>query len=456
MTISAALRHTISNPPAKIAAIALLLFIAVINAIIPVTDDDLCRANPGLDLSAIVDNAYGEYIGWTGRILPTFLTYAFLSLDWLRPLFPLINGALAALVMVWLPQYHSGRTENWTLPNLVFAWLLMWLLPQSFGYSVFFWTGAIQYLWAFVLALVVLWPYKAWLFGQEGIQSAWRKAGHGVAALLLGSWMEHLAAGMIAMVTLLILYAWIRGQRMPRYLLVGYGLLIAGFVILVAAPGNYVRLGMSGTPLYEIPFTFLLLVTSFLENVVLKFAILGGILYALNRSYFNTLIKQPAARLTILFYGGLAALIAFALIGAGYDEVSSSRAFFPELFLLIPLLTLMPPMTWQRNRRSITFVAALFVMVAGLIQYFYWVMWDQNRERAGLAAEARQTGIERLAVPRYRFFGLAALPYKQGINFGPVFGVDLGTDVDNNKNRCAGRLHGLRSIYVDMDLPPAG
>ena len=83
------------------------------------------------------------------------------------------------------------------------VWVALWT-TQGFGYSAFFRTGAIQYLWPPLLGLLVIWPYKEWLFGRPTALSWPTRLGHLAAAFLFGWWSEHAAAGLAAVGALLI------------------------------------------------------------------------------------------------------------------------------------------------------------------------------------------------------------------------------------------------------------
>ena len=186
----------------------------------------------------------GEYMGWSGKFVGHFMSRVLLSGPaWLHPvltpiMFMLLvaGGALLALGTQW-----RERLSAW---HLVVVAGLVWIALPAFG-TVFFWrTGTPDYGYSLVWATLFLVPYRMWadradfrlpggaLFVLGGVLAGWSNENVGMLALLA-------ALGVAA-------FRWRASGRVPLWAGAGIAGAALGWTMMMAAPGNAVRLAAVG------------------------------------------------------------------------------------------------------------------------------------------------------------------------------------------------------------------
>ena len=185
-----------------------------------------------------------EYLGWSGKFIGHITSRALLSgPEWLHPvltpiMFMLLvaGGALLALGAQW-----RERLSAW---HLVVMAGLIWLALPAFG-TVFFWrTGTPDYGYSLAWATLFLVPYRMWadradyslpggaLFALMGIMAGWSNEN----------------VGMLVILTALAVTAirWRGSGRLPLWAVAGMAGAVFGWVMMMVAPGNAVRLAAIG------------------------------------------------------------------------------------------------------------------------------------------------------------------------------------------------------------------
>ena len=185
-----------------------------------------------------------EYLEWSGKFVGHFMSRVLLSgPHWLHPvltpiMFMLLvaGGALLALGAQWRERLHA-----W---HLVVVAGLVWVALPAFG-TVFFWrTGTPDYGYSLVWATLFLVPYRMWADRAD-----YRMPGGAlfVIAGILAGWSNE-NVGMLALLTALVVAAFrlrVSG-RVPLWAMAGIAGAALGWGMMMAAPGNAVRLAAVG------------------------------------------------------------------------------------------------------------------------------------------------------------------------------------------------------------------
>lgn len=241
---------------------------------------------PPSSLDDLLRLQWQEYLQWNGRFIGQFLARCLLlAPDWLHAvLTPLVHTALLffSLLLLWGKRWRE-RLVPW---QIILLGGLLWFMLPAFG-SAFFWrTGTANYGYTLLLAVLFLLPYRFWLDGSLS-----RLPG-GPAFLLVG-------------------------------LLAGLAGTVAGWLALIAAPGNLVRAAALGTGL--VPLTswkafhsFLIFwSTQQLELLPLYLLDLGALVFLYRRRELSQDIWLPAL---LLFLMGHACIGAFVLSPSRADR----------------------------------------------------------------------------------------------------------------------------------------
>lgn len=231
-----------------LAAAGIFLLMYALNYLMPLHRDDYDYSMIWLtgqhiaSLADVMESLWRHYLLHGGRMVAFFFLDVFLLVG--KGIFDVAN-ALMFLALVVLLTMHARRDGRfWQEPKLfavmgVFAWLSF----PHFGEVAVWKCGAAVYLWTGVIVALFLLPYNLHFRAMtQGVPPArrWLALLMLVLGILAGWSVENLA------VTVFVLAAGLswRARRkgaMPVWMPAGAFGAFLGLVLLVAAPGNFVR-----------------------------------------------------------------------------------------------------------------------------------------------------------------------------------------------------------------------
>jgi hypothetical protein len=443
----------------------------LLNQLVPTFADDLCQMARSITPIELWQDMYARYFNWTGRFFVSLLNrLTFSTGEWGLAVFNIINslvlGASCLYAMKW--TLHDSSDKYQPGISLVFSVLtvflfLLWFTPNVFAEVLLWKTGAIQYFWPCLIVLYVLRPVMvlylhhtfAPLKGESTLETVpcaitGRSATllYCVVSFLGGSWLENMAIAIIPIWSgLLVLTAPSRQlwrERIPPVLLLGLGAWCLGTLLLIAAPGNYVRAEAIGDSLN--------LVQRFLDvayrcyEIVDKKTLLVYLLFLV-----IMFIQRPpdsSKRLaTSCIFFVLALLPALAMIAAPSTSFVRRVGFPTEFFLIFAAMSLFPVALFTTAAKDLPLVKLRIPALFSLIMFFillsdsfvvyrnYLRLWQQTRERGEWINVARE--VEMPLVPFLPLYfdedsGLSKLTTATGqINQQHYFARDITTQKDH-------------------------
>ncbi len=228
------------NPKLLFINAVIFLFIFIFVMMFPMMHDDLAWSNiNALANHTIFPHIVSDYKTWTGRISAQFLIYIFMHRDYNAvsvPVMAMITGfSFVVLVQISYRLIFLERALDEHLNRyMILVLLLIFYFKDihSFVAMIGFKTISVQYLWGMVFAV--------WLL--LNLDRSDRKDRtinffiYGLLGLLIGLYNEMIFP-CILFYFILRLNAVVRNRAFISYLI---GLFV-GFLILIAAPGNYIR-----------------------------------------------------------------------------------------------------------------------------------------------------------------------------------------------------------------------
>ena len=215
-------------------------FLVWANLVTPLWSDDYCEAIP-VGFTGPFAFAWHDYFTWTGRVFVTAITYAVISTNPLWPAIPfdIINAAIFICLLrnviglardLGVPSAVAPRSTLASAVDIGFVALLLWWLPRDIGEVALWKTGSIDYLWA---VTGELWVLRWMLAGNRG-DRPWEV----LFAFVIATFLETISALVSVSLCMLCVWCWRKQRRAPLGLMLGH---VAGSVLLLAAPGNFVR-----------------------------------------------------------------------------------------------------------------------------------------------------------------------------------------------------------------------
>lgn len=232
------------------------LVIFILNILTPLISDDFAYMFVyGEDrlvssIGDILESQKNHYYMWGGRSIVHFIAQALLLLP---PAVADLLNSLAYMGCIFLIYYHiKGRGEN-SFSLFILIALAVWFFQPVLGDTVFWLTGSANYLWGTTLILLFLLPFRMYQ-GQKG--STTTQILISVIIFICGfvaGWTnENTAAAMLLILILYCVYFYSQKWDIPAWLITGFIGSLAGFFIMIAAPGNYVRAGDSPFDLFAL------------------------------------------------------------------------------------------------------------------------------------------------------------------------------------------------------------
>jgi hypothetical protein len=248
-------------------------------------------------------------------------------------------NALVYVMLMCLICYHvtGGMKKINTLLFFAVNVLVWWMLP-SWGEDFLWLTGSCFYVWPFVIILLFLAPLR----GSHGNRAYNLNAPCSVLyfflGILSGLSYENAGAGAFFFLIAYFLIKIISKERIKLFEILGAAGFIAGFVVLIAAPGNYSRLNS-----YEFVRQYGLVKRLFIRliDTTQIYFINGGVLLTglcllFGIDMYRNGRKMPVFSFLYLLAG---AASAYSMI---LSPIFMDRAFFPvTIFLIIALLNVL-------------------------------------------------------------------------------------------------------------------
>lgn len=310
----------------RLLAGAVFALMLLYNCLTPYIADDFTFAyafDTGLRLHSLpqlIQSLAFHYMEWTGRVVVKFFAQGFTMFP--KIIFNLFNAAAyLALGLVIYRLARGRRSGRYDILAFLLIEAALWEISPAFGQTNLWMCGACNYLWATLGCLAFLLPWRYYL--QKPFASGMKTAvGMAVAGLFAGWLSENTSAGMLVCLVLCIGFLLVQKRQVPLWMYTGLAGALLGFIILIAAPGNYNRADdfVDTTPfLTKYAVRFLNCVDMLWENalpLLLVFAALFVLLWWQ---------KPTSASLTwpvILLLGGLGANFAMILSPFYYDRSS--------------------------------------------------------------------------------------------------------------------------------------
>lgn len=224
---------------------AILLF----NLLTPMLADDYSYTFSWYDRSSITTlwgaclSMYAHYFSWGGRIITHFIATVFLLIG--KPVFNIFNTAAYCWLAYLIYRYASVHAKKGHLLIYLAVHLCIWFAVPAFGQDFLWLIGACNYLWPAVFIFTFIWPYYQYVMTGKLLSNKILIGFMPILGLLAGWGNENTSGAGIFFTGILLLTGRRLGKKLPRWMLLGFGSQIVGFLIMIAAPGNYLRLESS-------------------------------------------------------------------------------------------------------------------------------------------------------------------------------------------------------------------
>lgn len=233
---------------------ALFVYMFVLNTLMPLHRDDYEYALIWGTLEKIMvwpdvfQSLYIHYLTHGGRMVAFLVLDSFMVVgkEWFNP----FNAFLYVLFVV-LIYWHSLRKITFFFNPYILGLIMLfcWLGLPHFALVNIWMTGACVYLLTAVVILAFLLPYHFATLGKQILADGpVATVGMLFAGIVAGWTIENTAVTMNIIVAGVIFYAYLK-QKLRSWMISGFCGSVVGLILLVIAPGNYVRYAGTNTKL---------------------------------------------------------------------------------------------------------------------------------------------------------------------------------------------------------------
>lgn len=268
----------------------ILMFFASCRSVIHPGDDEAFR-NSFINNGGIIGWFKNYTAIWSGRVIPHFILIVLLNINLI--FWRLLNSLMFVIMAIgaYLLVINKDSDDR---KKIFTSWIvcsLILFMPYAVLFSGGIWiTGSVTYLWPMACAFISIVPFKRLLTGE--INSKWMVISS-IFASIYASYSEQSAAVMMAFVTLIIGYCFIKKIKVRWYHIFSYIIILINSIYSLTVVGNSVRSQAEELRFYP-DFSMLSLVDKIFMGVNVTFNHLfnSGNIYLLLISIFIILIIE--------------------------------------------------------------------------------------------------------------------------------------------------------------------
>lgn len=223
------------------------IYFFLLNCLTPLMGDDFIYQNifsteeRVRTLGDIVTSQSFHYVQWGGRSVVHAIDQFFLMYD--KMFFNAANTIIFLLFAFLIYRYvYSKQISN---SFLMTVYIFLWFCIPGVGSSIIWQTMSCNYLWGTTIILAFFYPYRYALeknaVRKKIIPSIFPAAAMLVLGILAGWTIEAGGAVLLAGISLIIIYQIKNKHTVGLWEITGFIGTLAGYGILILAPGNYAR-----------------------------------------------------------------------------------------------------------------------------------------------------------------------------------------------------------------------
>lgn len=189
-------------------------------------------------MSDVFHSQYAHYFAWGGRTVAHIILQTLLYLG--SPLRELLNSTVYLLFVFSIYRIVNRETINIKL--FVVINLIIWFFQPAFAGTILWVTGSSNYLWCTTIILLFLYPYTTLFVNEKSPKKGILFSIFFLFAGVIAGWTnENMSIALILAVLASIVYFKKRNINIPTWVYTSFIGAIIGCILLIMAPGNYVR-----------------------------------------------------------------------------------------------------------------------------------------------------------------------------------------------------------------------
>lgn len=441
-----------------ITIILILIPILYLNILYPIFSDDWIysfvygKESSGARVSNLFDvfiSQYNHYFEWGGRIVVHSIAQLLLWIG--NPWADIIN-AIAFVVFIYNLYYLVCFKEKYNYLILLLITFSIILFQPAFVETCLWITGSANYLWGMIFAVLLIKPCVRYYYdGTNTKDSALHSSIYFVLGLFAGCTHENTMVALIVLFGILILDLKIEKKPIPRWFWFGVSGMILGAIILVASPGNYVRLDIvtEGEETYSMINRVEFVLDNLINSILYRF-IYFDIVYIIALIIYITMVKpekvlkKKCLRLSVYYFIVAHAVLLTMTIAPAFPDRSW---FVIIIFILLAIFTLLGNLEFRSIISNVAYLIGVSILSLLFIIDFYW--------KAETLCEANimwKNRIEYMEIEKAKGNRNIVFPFERGFH-KKYFLDELSADPSSKVNISFSRYYEIDSVRVNYSPP---
>ncbi|NDW19006.1 hypothetical protein D0T53_08790 [Dysgonomonas sp. 216] len=390
----------------------------------------------------ILESQYRHYFVWGGRTIVHIIAQTLLLLG--SPWNDLLNSMAFVALIVAVYYLVKKKDSPYNVSLLIGITMLVWLFQPAFAQTMLWIVGSANYLWGTLIIVLFLIPFKLHFLNANSNDNLFKTILFLFAGIIAGWTNENMAVALVCIVSVFLVLFKIREKRIPRWAITALIGTITGTILLIAAPGNYVRYAEFPVEQSSIVLRYLGQFISALASFYyycLPLAFILALSFIIHRYYGKTELKKGTFILSSIWLAG--ALIATLVMSA--SPFFPGRASFGiNTLLIISIAALYANLDFRSGLiKGIAYTSLIFALLFFVADYYrgYKDLDDINTvfsQRIEIVKEAKQQGIKHVT-----FVGK---PIEQKTRF--VHYYDFFNNPELWDNNVFSKYYGIESVEM--------
>ena len=396
----------------------------------------------------IFEKEFHQYMTWSGRSVAHVWGRFLLLLP--RVVIAILTAGLftGTVTYILMIIYGAGWRDKINPYQILIVCFSLWFLSPKFGSVFFYIIGSANYGWMLLLALAFLFPYRCLIDNQFSPLHISIKTILMCVGGLLAGWTNENTGFMVIIFSMLVIgYVKCQKRSVPAWAWLGLLFACVGFVFLVVAPGNYVRMAhpafadWANAPVFHKLYLFFTVTITKNNMAIGAFVLTLGVilLWIIRKDLLD--LQKPYVRNFLLF---LIVTDIGALVLAVAPYAPSRVWLSVFVFLLIAVLS---TVFVKVRPKYLNKIALLFTCVGIISMGIHFVQFVENyhiqKERWRLIEAANGGDV---VIPRFI--------YSNKYFFIENDSIDITDDPQNPLNQYASEYYQVRSIRVEANKKP--
>lgn len=289
----------------------------------------------------IVTSQYNHYMLWGGRTIVHTIDQLLL---WMGDTAHNILNALIYVVYLFVIYRMANKGNSTNVLVFLVAALVLWYVHPVFAQTVLWITGSANYLWGTTIVLLFMYPFYAYYKGEEIADTLPKIILFFLVGVIAGWTIENMGIAAIVFIGFILILLRIERRVVPKWAILGFLGIILGYLFLILAPGNYIRLdvindilGISNISKWELLKMRIPDVFGLFKKHILILSVIYIMLFVISLKFVKDEKRRKAIKISLLFFV-TSCISFFAMLGSPTFPLRAT--FGPITLCVIAVLTL--------------------------------------------------------------------------------------------------------------------